>query len=478
MSFKLLMVIMLTLWGCGPLLGGSVSVEGVGEGYAGRTIRISVAVNPFVTLPDYVETILCDSSGSFRHRFELDKGRVVQFEMGSYQTYVYMEPGYHYRVALPPYMQAAYEELVSPFYQPLYAPLEVIFRKNSSTGEQVEGTRDVNYSIARFDTAFAKANERIILDRRLGHTSNLDSIERALESPFSREPSRFFSQYRGYRYGVLRLNEGKTGLESISRNYLGPVVRVEHPGFVELFRAMFKDFLFYYSETPDGNRLRYHINRSHEVDSVRAILQRHPAIWCDTLAEMVLLQELSDLFYRGDYHKESILILLDSMARHPVSPGTALYSEQVRKRLASLMTGHTPPEFSLPDLNGNQVSSEDFKGKYTYLFFGTPDHYGCMMEYPFLESYHEKHADYLRVVTVMVAEDPGKVKAFMERNGYHWETLFYDEQTGVLRDYQIRAFPAAYLLDPEGKLVLSPAPLPSDGFEQQLFRILRGAGVL
>jgi len=453
-------------------------VEGEGEGYAGQTIRISVAVNPFITLPEYVESILCDDSGRFRHHFELEKGRVVQFEMGSYQTYVYMEPGYHYRVALPPFMQAAYAELVSPFYQPVYAPLQIISRENNATGERVEGTRDVNYSIARFDTSFTMANERIILDRRLGRASNIDSVERALEVPFSGEPSLFFSQYRKYRYGVLRLNEGQTGLESISRNYLGPVIREDHPGFIELFRAMFKDFLFYYSETPDGSRLRYHINRSHQVDSVRTIVQRHPAIWCDTLAEMVLLQELSDLFYRGDYHKESILILLDSMTRHPVSPTMALYTVQVRNKLASLMAGHTPPGFRLPDLNGEMVSSEEFKGKYTYLFFGTPDHYGCMMEYPFLESYEEKHAEYLRVVTIMVAEDLEKVKAFMERNGYHWEALYYDEQTGVLRDYQVRAFPTAYLLDPDGKLVLSPAPLPSDGFEQQLFRILRGAGVL
>jgi peroxiredoxin len=478
MPFRSLLSVLLVLYGCSPLLGGEVSVEGQGPGYAHQSIRISVAYNPFVSLPDFTETIRCNESGAFRHSFDLQQGRVVQFEMGSYQTYIYMEPGFHYRVVLPPYMQKEYAELVSPFYQPVYAPLEVISRTNMITGEVVKGTRDVNYSISRFDTAFTAANEKVILERRLGRTLNLDSIEKALETPFDGDTSRFFSQYRRYRYGILRLNEGRTGLETISRNYLGPVIRDDHPGFIELFRAMFRDFLYYFSETPDGNRLRYHINRSHQVDSVRTIIRQHPAIWCDTLADMVLLQELSDLFYRGDYHKEAILILLDSMEHHPVSQRLAGYAGQVKEKLASLTTGHIPPPFQLPDLNGELVSSEQFKGRYTYLFFGTPDHYGCMMEYPFLQSFQEKHADYLQVVTIMVAEDPGKVKAFMERNGYSWKALYYDEQTTVLRDYQVRAFPMAYLLDPEGKLVLSPSPLPTDGFEQQLFRILRAAGVL
>jgi peroxiredoxin len=274
----------------------------------------------------------------------------------------------------------------------------------------------------------------------------------------------------------MKLNEGKTGLEEISRNYLGPVVMESHPGFIELFRAMFRDFLYFFSSTPEGNRLRGYINRAYDVDSVRRIIMSHPAVWCDTLADMVLLQELSTVFYRGDYHKEAVLILLDSMAHRAVSPQLAGYSRQVKEMLSSLMVGHPPPQFRLPDLEGNIRSSGDFKGKYTYLFFCTPEHYGCMMEYPYLQSFHEKHAAYLNVVSIMVAEGGEQLRDFAERNGYGWEILFYGEERAILNDFQIRAFPTAFLLDREGTLLLSPSPLPSDGFEQQLFRIMRSRG--
>jgi hypothetical protein len=286
----------------------------------------------------------------------------------------------------------------------------------------------------------------------------------------------FFSAYRTYRYGILRLNEGLTGLEEISRDYLGPEIREWHPGFVELFRAMFKDFIYYYGRTQTGKSLSRYINRTQDLDSARQLILQHPAVWNDTLADMILLQDLSDVFYRGDFHKEAILILLDSMIQDPVSPDFEVFATQVRDKLASLVTGHPPPPFSLADLSGKLCTLEDFKGKYVYLFFGTPDHYGCMMEYPFLQSYHEKHADYLQVLTIMVSEERAKLDDFMKRNGYGWKVLHYEGQPGLLTDYLVRAFPTAYLIGPDGNLILSPSALPSDGFEQQLFRIMRSRG--
>ena len=99
-----------------------------------------------------------------------------------------------------------------------------------------------------------------------------------------------------------------------------------------------------------------------------------------------------------------------------------------------------------------------------------------MMEYPFLQSYVAKHSEYLNVVTVMVSEDRNKLADFMKRNGYTWQVLPYDGNPEILDDYMVKAYPAAFLIDRNGKLLLSPATLPSEGFEQQLFRIMRSRG--
>jgi len=470
------LIFTLLLWGSGTLMGQSASLHAVALDYAGQSILTSVAWNPFVTIPEYSNRVVCDEKGEFEHVVPLKSPRVVQFETGIYQLYLYMEPGFHYEVELPDYREKKWDDQISPFFQPLALPLVVLSRTSLNTRERINGSKDVNHTIATFDSLFITANREIINHRKLGQPVNTDSIIQHMEAVFKRDSSRFFSDYRRFRYGALKLNEGKTGLARLSQDYLGPTVMEWHPGFVELFRALFKDFIFYFSGSTEGQKFRNLVNRNQDFRQARQLVLDHPAVWSDTLAEMILLQEFSELFYRGEYHKEAILIMLDSMAHDPVTPQFGIYSAQLMEKLSSLVTGHIPPAISLEDLDGKSWSLSDFDGKYTYLFFGTTDHYGCMMEYPFLQSYMEKHTAYLNVLTVMTSEDRNKLDDFMLRNGYTWTVLHYEGQPGVLDDYMVRAYPTAYLIDRNGLLLLSPATLPSEGFEQQLFRIMRARG--
>jgi hypothetical protein len=454
-------------------MGQSGFVYAISPGYAGQIIKTSIAWNPFVTVPEYSESVRCNEQGEFNQQIPLKAPRVVQFETGIYQLYLYMEPGFRYEVELPAFVEKKWNDQISPFFQALSLPLTVLSRTSLSTGERMDGSRDVNHVIASFDTLFAQANTALIQQRKLGQTMNTDSLILKLETAFEEDSSEFFSDYRRYRYGILKLNEGRSNLTELSQDYLGPGVKAWHPGFVELFRALFKDFIYYYAGSGQARNFRNLINHTQDLQEARRLILDHPAVWSDTLADMILMQEFSELFYRGEYHKEAILIMLDSMTTDPVTPSFAVFSEQLKQKLSSLVTGHRPPPVSMEDLDGNIRSLEDFEGKYTYLFFGTTDHYGCMMEYPFLQSFMEKHHAYLQVVTVLASEERNKLRDFMQRNGYGWTVLPFDDQNDILNAYMIKAYPTAYLIDRDGKLLLSPATLPSEGFEQQLFRIMR-----
>lgn len=471
-----ILVIALFLWGSISTIGQTASIQAIHPDYAGKAIHTSIAWNPFVNINAYAQSAICDEKGAFTQEIPLESARVVQFETGIYQLYLYMVPGFRYEVEFPEYIEKKWDEQISPFYQSLSMPLTVLSRISLTSGVKIDGSQDVNHAINRFDSLFVLFNREVISHRKLGKEVDTDSLIQEMEEAFSGDSSRFFADYRRFRYGILKLNEGKSNIVSLSREYLGPAVMEWHPGFVELFRVLYRDFIHYYRTSREGPNFRNLVNHRQDLDQARQLIREHPAVWSDTLADMILLQEFSELFYRGEYHKEAILIMLDSLSSDPVSPRFGLYAEQLRQKLSSLVAGHPPPPISLEDLEGISRTLEDFKGKYTYLFFGTTDHYGCMTEYPFLQSYMEKHAAYLNVVTVIASENREKLKAFMERNGYNWTVLHFEGQPGILNDFLIKAYPTAYLIDREGKLLLSPATLPSDGFEQQLFRIMRSRG--
>jgi len=442
-----------------------VHISGKDPGYSGVSLRFCIQGHPFIDEPIFSKTLSCDKSGAFHLIFEPASEGIIVIRAGVYEASLFIEPGKSYQVILPQYREVSYAEKISPYFEPLRVPIK-------TTGNPDE----INNRIYRYDSVFYRLNEELIQARRRGGEALADSMISLLGTLFDRSQADWFSIHCKYKEGLLKLNEGKSGLQKISEDYLGSIVREDHPAYLELFGTMFKDFLVYYMRTPEGEGIRYNINRSHDLDSLRTIVSSHPAVTNDTIRDLILLQELPPLFYRGEFHKEAILILLDSLEADPVKSEFALYAGALRDKLASLVAGYPPPSFSLTDSDGVSWSPSDFKGKYTYLMFCTPDHYGCMMEYPYLMSYVSKHSEYLEVVSIMVAEYSEQVGDFMERNQYLWKALFYGGENGILDDYLVKAFPVAYLLGPDGNIILSPAPLPSDGFEQQLFQIMRSRG--
>ena len=439
-----LTAVLIALWGWGMTWSQPATITGSDPAYHGIPVHVTIPGHPFLNRPMFSETVVCDEHGAFSIELDPGSGTMVRFRSGIHDAGLYVEPGKSYRVVLPPYRKPEIAQTVSPYFEPLKVSMRI-------AGDPM----DVNNQIYAFDSLFYSLNRTVILSRSTGRDIPLDSITGILSDRFPGGTSEWFDEYRRYKTGILVLNAGRSGLEAISRDYLGPVVRERHPAFLELFGAMFRDFLVYYGRTTEGERIRYHINRTHNLDSLRKAISTHPAVLNDTLAD---------------------LILLDSMEVHPVASRFASLARQTREKLSSLVVGNTPPAFCLTGTDGQKYTPGDFTGKYTYLLFCTPDHYGCMMEYPFLNSYQEKHSDYLRVVSIMVADGSDRVKDFMARNNYRWTALWYGGEKDILDDYMVRAFPVAYLVGPDGKLVLSPAPLPSDGFEQQLFRIMRSRG--
>ena len=247
---------------------------------------------------------------------------------------------------------------------------------------------------------------------------------------------------------------------------------------MDLFNRMYDKFLFYFSGTEDGSSLKQVINRKHDLAALRTVLKSHPAIPNDTLADMVILKEMNNLYYKDLFYREALLIILDSLKMNPSVPSFGVFAGEIIRELTHLAIGSFPPDFRLQDQHGVWRSLNDFRGKYIYLNICTTDNYSCMSEYPFLRELRQRHNEYLEIVTIMVCDTWERMKEFMSRNGYSWPALFYGNDEHLLQQYKVRAYPTAFLIGPDGRLIQSPATLATEGFEQQLFRIMRARGDL
>ncbi len=128
--------------------------------------------------------------------------------------------------------------------------------------------------------------------------------------------------------------------------------------------------------------------------------------------------------------------------------GAVFYSRQLT---ATVAVGEPAPEFTLPNLEGEQVSLSDLRGKVVFLNFWTTWCDPCKEETPDLQAFWEKHRDNV-VLLGINKEDPDiLIDQFMEEYRITYPVL--KDKKGQISDlYQTRGIPESFVVDEEGVL--------------------------
>jgi cytochrome c biogenesis protein CcmG/thiol:disulfide interchange protein DsbE len=111
------------------------------------------------------------------------------------------------------------------------------------------------------------------------------------------------------------------------------------------------------------------------------------------------------------------------------------------------------PAFQLPDLNGNTVSLEGFRGKIVLVHFWATFCVPCLEEMPVLESLWQEYGGE-GLVILGIAGDRGKidiVREFAGKTGVNFPVL-HDRDGRVRKQYEVVALPTTYLVGRDGKI--------------------------
>ena len=143
-------------------------------------------------------------------------------------------------------------------------------------------------------------------------------------------------------------------------------------------------------------------------------------------------------------------------------------------KLAGLKKGDPSPKFNYPNTKGEKVSLDELKGKYVYVDVWATWCGPCKQQIPYLKELHKEYSDKnIAIVSLSIDKASNKDK---------WLKMVADEElTGIqiMADnddfavaYNISGIPRFILIDPEGNIVDSNAPRPSDPRLRQIFNSL------
>lgn len=133
----------------------------------------------------------------------------------------------------------------------------------------------------------------------------------------------------------------------------------------------------------------------------------------------------------------------------------------------SLKKGQPSPKFDYPDINGKNVSLDDFRGKYVYVDVWATWCGPCKREIPFLKELDDQYKGKdLAIVSLSIdkLENKEKWQKMIKDQNLQGIQILADKDwnSDFVTSYNITGIPRFILIDPEGNIYDADAPRPSD----------------
>ncbi len=151
---------------------------------------------------------------------------------------------------------------------------------------------------------------------------------------------------------------------------------------------------------------------------------------------------------------------------------------QLYNKVKKLMPGNKAPDFTdfASSEEGKTYSLSDFKGKYVYLkIWGSWCPYS-KAEIPYFKKIQEQYKDdNIEFVSISMDTDEKKWKKYVTQMKLEGIQLRADKglESIFASDYLLKGVPRFVLIDPEGQLISSVAPNPSDPSLLQLLEVTK-----
>ena len=438
------------------------------QAWAGMRFPVLGRSDMITHLQDTLGVLEVKEDGTFRVTFPVPDTMEVDLYPGAYKLYLYVIPGKTYRLRLPPRKDKTISDMLNPYFRPEVYPW---LPKTDSAGE-------LNYLILRFEELY---NPRFYRHATLvalqSNDTTLQDFIQDVRDTFATVRDPFFADWMAARLAMLETMNLPVR-EQVLEKYrdFGERVRLYNPAYMELFNQVFRNYFNYLTRHRHVKTLEAVVEGGNG-DSLRMLIQGDLLVPYRDFIDMAGLKGIYDAWYNKTFSEDKLLALLGSFSRGIETPGIRRIAGHLFRRFNALRPGTPAPSFVLKGVDGKRYRKDDFRGKYLYLNFSSRLSYSSLRQFPLLAKLLKKYGDHLAVVTVALEDKPQMLKTFVTDKGYHWPFLLCGTDCSVAVVYEVRGYPTYYLIGPEGKILLAPAPAPTENFEEKLRDILTDAGL-
>ena len=142
----------------------------------------------------------------------------------------------------------------------------------------------------------------------------------------------------------------------------------------------------------------------------------------------------------------------------------SLFAEAIENQIAvnkakaeaakNVAPGCEAPDFTLKDLNGNDLALSSLRGKYVVLDFWGSWCSWCIKGIPKMKEYYNKYAGKFEILGIDCNDTEDKWQDAVKKYELSWKHVYNPcENNQVVTDYAIEGYPTKIIIDPQGKIV-------------------------
>lgn len=445
-----------------PSFPQQVTVKGKDVSRAGKEIVFLTWSDQITFLKDTVCRCRIKTDGEFNCSFRISETQPVLIPLENRFAQFFADPGETYTARLPALKEISTGDILNPFREE-----ETVYLNLVNTDDT-----ELNLMIRRFELMYNDyVNSRFNEIYKLAKHSGVDTVIKILDTTFSYQGNQYFNDYKKYKIAMLRYFAYIRNDKYVTKEYFRNQPLLYHnPAYMSLFCQVYDNYFTYFSKSSEGSNVVMNISRQKSFRELKNTLAKNIALDDENLRELVALKGLHDAYLKGSFKKNELIQILDSAYLQTENPAHKKIALHIKSKILAPDRLNDLDPVILYGTDGTAHSFEKFRGKYVYLGFCNTRSFTCKEEFELVKKMLEKKDKPFEVVSVFIDDSAKSVKEFISKNHMKWPVFYTDSQAALIKGLKIKAYPAYYLLGPDGKIIISNTKTLKEGFEEFFIR--------
>lgn len=312
-----------------------------------------------------------------------------------------------------------------------------------------------SFSLNIFPQVVASRNRQLLQNFR----KRLDSIFAFVKHPFMRV-------FIDYSFAEIEFISGLYSREYFIGKYMHDIeFHYDNPAFMNFFHVFFDKYIYTSSSKIYFRDLHKHINQQPNYRILLDSLGKDHILVNEVIRDMVLIKNVHQMYIDQVFSRDTLCLFLKTISteskfsRHRKIAQNLLHSmEFFNKRSLDLDL----PKLIFKDSQGKHFHLDTLTNMYTYMLFFTTYSLDCLRELQALKIAYNKFKNHIRFLAVSMDVEFLQFYYFMQENSYPWITVNFNKNFEFEDYLQLKVFPQAVLVSPNGKIINLQAPLPSE----------------